>query len=206
MVQVTNQGVLLVQGEDTVFEGCFDGCFPSLHQQRPTVGRGKPGIIQGILQTSHMIFTARSGHGGEAGVGHQAGAGGAVELFGGILAGFVVGFDGELFPKLPQSRFLIPGQDAVGEPFTHGLAPTLGDNGADAVVIYERSAGDDGQVVEQRTFVEIGLAGSGHHHLHHLLAASLVGGVAFLVAAAEEAGLLAAVSAVTHDRTLNRDY
>ena len=145
-----------------------------------------------------MCAGAGGGDGGKAGVSYEAGAGGAVELFGSFLAGPVVGFDGELLAEFAEASLFVAGEDAVGKALFHGFAPTLGDDGADAVLIYEGLTGHDGQVVEQRTLVEVGLGGSVDHHSDHLLAAGMVGVVAFLVAAAEEARLLAAVLAVAH--------
>ena len=146
-----------------------------------------------------MVFADRGRYGGKAGMGHQAGVGGAVDLFQGLATSPVVRLNGELLAELAQAGLFVAGQDAVGEAFAHGLAPSLGDGGADAIMVHVRAAGDDGQVVDERAFVEVGPAGGFNNHLHHLLVPGTVVVVAFLMAAAEEAGLLTAVSTVAHD-------
>ena len=147
-VQVADEGIFLVEGENAVLDGGFDGGFPTLDHQCTGIAGRQRRFVQGGFEGIEVRAGAGGGDGGEASVGDQAGAGGAVELFGSFLAGPVVGNDGELLTEFAEASLFVTGEDAVGETLADRLAPALGDDGADAVLIHERSVGDDGEVVQ----------------------------------------------------------
>ena len=100
--------------------------------------------------------------------------------------------------EMAEAGFLVFGEDAVGEAVFDGAAPAFGDGGVNAVAVVVGIFGDVEQVEAQLGLAEGGLGGGLGGDGDHFGPAALVGCLALIVDAAEEAGFLAAVSAIAH--------
>ena len=205
VAQVAEQGVFVRQGYGAVRQRILHGVHPRPRQQFPLLLRRQLRALQRRFQRGQLgIGVVVQRQGGLLRLLRQPVPGGAPQFPAAGPRRLLLLRDGELLPEIPQPHFLILRQDAVGQAFLNRLPPALGQRRADAVLVHKRPAGNGRQLAQQRRLAEIGPAGRLNHQRHHLLPPGLVGGVAFLMLAAQETGFAAAVLAVAHTYLLHR--
>ena len=87
VVDVPVQGVFLVQGEEPVFDGAFDGRFPGSGQQGCGFVGVQPRLCNRAGQLIEVTFSVIDGEGGKPGVQDGAVGGGPAQLGGAIDRG-----------------------------------------------------------------------------------------------------------------------